>query len=312
MSSLTTDFQLLAEHSVDVICRIGLDHVLRYASPSCERILGWSPQELVGTTPDAVVLPDDMPVLLAAAQRMHEPDVDNSSSTIRVRCKNGSVVWMEINARLVRNARTGQPEEMVAVMRDVTERKALEQELAKLALTDGLTGLANRRAFDQALEREWLRMLREGSQMSLLLFDLDHFREFNDHYGHQAGDDCLRAVAAVLSFRARSSDVPARYGGEEFALLLPDTGAGGALEVAEQIRLAICRLRIPHSGNSAGGLLVSSSHGVATALALAGGRVSTAEGLLLAADNALYKAKVDGRNRIATSILLASAQRTAA
>jgi PleD family two-component response regulator len=105
---------------------------------------------------------------------------------------------MEMNARLVRDFTTGAPKEFVTVMRDITERKILEERLSALARTDGPTGLSNRRAFDEALEREWKRTLREGSQISLLLLDIDHIKEFNDRYGNQVGDDCLRTVAAAV------------------------------------------------------------------------------------------------------------------
>jgi diguanylate cyclase (GGDEF)-like protein len=105
--------------------------------------------------------------------------------------------------------------ELVVVMRDITERKILEDRLASFAMTDGLTGLSNRRSFDEVLDSEWKRTLREGPQISLLLLDLDHFKQFNDEYGHQVGDDCLRAVAATLKGAVRVTDIAARYGGEE-------------------------------------------------------------------------------------------------
>ena len=120
------------------------------------------------------------------------------------------MAWIEINPRLIRDAVTDAPLEAVLVMRDVTERKLLEEQLSAMAMTDGLTGLANRRAFDEALEREWRRTLREGAQMSLLLLDIDHFKEFNDLNGHQVGDDCLRAVAAATAGAVRQTDTVAR------------------------------------------------------------------------------------------------------
>jgi diguanylate cyclase (GGDEF)-like protein len=176
-----------------------------------------------------------------------------------------------------------------------------------MALTDGLTGLANRRAFDKALKSEWKRTLREGSEVSLLLLDIDHFKLFNDRYGHLVGDDCLRAVAAAVSGAVRASDSVARYGGEEIAVILPSTLIAGAVEVAEKVRSAVEALRLCHEGNPEGGGGVTVSVGVATALARVGGTMRMPESLLLAADNAMYKAKREGRNRVATSLLIASA-----
>ena len=203
-------------------------------------------------------------------------------------------------------------------MRDITDRKALEEQLSLLALTDDLTGLANRRAFDQALEREWHRTLREGSQISLLLLDIDHFKQFNDRYGQQFGDDCLRAVASGVAGAVRVSDIAARYGGEELCVVLPACDTIGASEIAERIRCSVESLRLVQEGtgkegkgeSSADGGLQSAasvtvSIGVATALARHGGTMRMPESLLMAADNALYKAKEAGRNRLSTTLLMA-------
>jgi diguanylate cyclase (GGDEF)-like protein len=212
---------------------------------------------------------------------------------------------MEMNARFVHNPVTGEPQEVVTILRDVTARKSLEDKLATLALTDGLTGISNRRAFDESLEREWKRTLREGSEISLLLLDIDYFKRFNDLYGHQVGDDCLRAVAAAVSGAVRATDIVARYGGEEIAVILPSTFTSGAVEVAEKVRSAIAALQLGLGNNPEGGGNVTVSIGVATALARQGGTIKMPESLLLAADNAMYKAKHEGRNRVATALLIA-------
>jgi diguanylate cyclase (GGDEF)-like protein len=193
------------------------------------------------------------------------------------------------------------------IMRDINESKMQEERLTTQALTDSLTGLANRRAFDRALVREWQRTLRGGSQISLLLLDVDHFKEFNDLYGRRTGDDCLRNVAAAVAGALRATDVAARYGGEEIAMILPLTAIAGAVEVAEKIRSAVDALRFPHQGNPAGSGWVTVSIGAAAALSRQGGPINfkMPEGLLLAADRALYKARNEGRNRVATSPLVA-------
>lgn len=300
------NFQFFAENSADIVCRVDLDKVMRYVSPSCFYILGWKPEEMTGKGPEAFVLAEDLPSLDAAAALIISPEVQNSPATVRMRKKDGSAAWMEINARLVRDPTTGGGREVVLIMRNITERKLQEERLAGLALTDGLTGLWNRRAFDEALEREWKRTTREGSQISLLLLDLDHFKEFNDQYGHQVGDDCLRAVATALFGAVRATDTVARYGGEEIAIILPSTDAAGAAEAAERVRASVESLRLTHLGNPEGSGWMTASIGAATALARYGGTMSMPAGLLQAADNALYKAKHGGRNRVATALLVAA------
>jgi diguanylate cyclase (GGDEF)-like protein len=181
----------------------------------------------------------------------------------------------------------------------------LEDRLSALAMTDGLTGVANRRAFDEALEREWKRTLREGTQMSLLLLDIDYFKRFNDWYGHQVGDDCLRAVAQAAVGVVRQTDIVARYGGEEIAIILPKVDTRGAEETAEKVRATIEALRLPHADNPEGRDWLTVSIGAATALARYGGTMRMPESLLLAADHAMYKAKHAGRNCVRTGLLIA-------
>lgn len=155
---------------------------------------------------------------------------------------------------------------VVAVVRDVTEQRDLQDKLASLATTDGLTGLANRSTFDERLAEEWARARRDGTQLSLLLINLDHFKAFNDHYGHLAGDGCLRALGRILSAEAkRPADVAARYGGEEFAVLLPNTDAQGCARVGEEIRAALHDLAMLHAQNPPS-RLVTASLGAATGL----------------------------------------------
>jgi diguanylate cyclase (GGDEF)-like protein len=182
--------------------------------------------------------------------------------------------------------------------REVAARRAKEAELARLVRLDGLTGLANRRAFDEALGREWSRCALAGTLVSLLLIDVDRFKALNDHYGHQTGDKCLRTIAATIGTAVRhSSDLVARYGGEEFAVLLPDTDAAAAEEVAERLRAEIEKLCISHKGYGVSGAVVTVSIGVATARP-AQSVLQGPEALVEAADHALYEAKRGGRNRV--------------
>ena len=168
------------------------------------------------------------------------------------------------------------------------------RELEKLSRQDGLTGIANRRYFDSYLVTEVRRAAREKAPVSLILSDVDHFKAFNDCYGHQAGDDCLRRVAAALSSAGRRpADLAARYGGEEFAIVLPGTVLEGAVDVAQAVSRVIDGLAIPHA-RSAVDQTVTLSQGV---VSLIPEKESASEDLIQHADQALYQAKQQGRNR---------------
>ncbi|MGB3201649.1 MAG: diguanylate cyclase, partial [Nodosilinea sp.] len=198
--------------------------------------------------------------------------------------------------------------EVLVIVRDITERKRAEAiqadlnqklqvvnaELNRLATLDGLTEIANRRSFDQALDLEWQRARRQQKSLSLILCDIDYFKPYNDNYGHLAGDDCLRQVAQVLdSVVQRPGDLVARYGGEEFVLLLPDTAIGGAIGVVEKIQAAIAQCRLPHAYSKVAPV-ITLSFGVVCH------RPSVEEHspreLVHRTDLALYQAKALGRN----------------
>ena len=169
------------------------------------------------------------------------------------------------------------------------------RELKRLSSMDGLTGLANRRQFDATLEQEWQRAVRSELPLSLLFADIDYFKRYNDSYGHQAGDDCLKKVADSLQKTVhRPSDLVSRYGGEEFVIILPDTTSEGAIAVAEKMLKHITDLQIPHE-NSDSADHVTLSIGVATLCPEEG---SSPDELIEAADRVLYKAKDNGRNCI--------------
>jgi diguanylate cyclase (GGDEF)-like protein len=176
--------------------------------------------------------------------------------------------------------------------RELKRRTRAETKLRRIARTDDLTGLPNRRAFRETFEREWRQAIRSGSTLSLLYVDADYFKSFNDRYGHGRGDEVLRAIAGTFdgSIR-RPRDIAARYGGEEFAVILPETDLAGALTIAEKIRQAITAMAIVHEGSPY--QHVTASIGVASARVFRGAERSA---LLEAADQALYRAKAAGRN----------------
>ncbi|MDO8605286.1 MAG: diguanylate cyclase [Phaeospirillum sp.] len=192
---------------------------------------------------------------------------------------------------------------VVETLRDNTEQKLAQMALHSLAVKDGLTGLANRRSFDERLEADWLHSIREQAPISLLLIDVDHFKLYNDTYGHQKGDTCLKEVAAAMTTQVfRPADLAARYGGEEFAVIMPNTDLDGALRVADRIREAVEDLNLPHSASQTTDR-VTLSAGAASAVPTDD---QTPVDLIAAADAALYRAKHAGRNRVLGAELVAA------
>jgi diguanylate cyclase (GGDEF)-like protein len=257
----------------------------------------------------AAYLPEDRPLVAATFNNaMRDPAPFECSA--RLLRADGAL--RHVLSRGVAQAdETGEIIAIFGVFLDITEQKKIEQDLKEahalsersnralheLAMQDSLTGLPNRRHFDLALTQEFKRAARDGVDISLIMIDLDHFKGFNDLYGHPAGDECLRKVSeAIAGVPQRPADLVARYGGEELVVLLPNTGAEGAETVARLLRNAVHDLRIPHRVNPGG--VVTVSCGVASFVPQTDPHVPVM--LLERADKALYQAKMAGRNRVVT------------
>ena len=289
-------FRLVAEGSSDMVTRIGLDERIEYASPSSVRIVGWRPDQLVGTPALAGVNPEDLPRLEKLIAALRRGETEEVRATYRTRHREKSEIWVETTLRITRKV-SGEINGVVGISRDMTQQKDMEGRLATLAIEDGLTGLANRRRFDERLEEEWTRACRERTSLGLLLIDIDHFKTYNDEYGHPAGDACLRAVAAILAAEAqRTTDLAARYGGEEFAMLLPNTDAAGCARIGERIFRAIREAGLVHALNLPSGMVTASLGGAICQPAIE--RSAGCASLVEAADRALYAAKDGGRDRL--------------
>lgn len=305
-------FKRMVENSLDVLCLVAPGGNCTYCSPSSLRVLGWDPEEMLVRFPKHLIHPSDA----QGAKLSHERHLsgnggDDLPNEMRVRKKDGNYSWFEVTSSLIRDKVTNAPWQVLLNMRDISSRRLLEQQLEALALTDPLTGLGNRRAFTWALEHEWRRACREQGEISLLMLDADNFKGINDTYGHDTGDECLCAIAETIrAVGRRPGDMAARYGGEEFTLILPATDAEGAAEVAEQLRVEIKALNLPHSLNHEHGLVVTVSVGAATAVLGGGGDDPRyPAGLLKAAVAALYRAKQEGRNRVERALIVAGSRR---
>jgi diguanylate cyclase (GGDEF)-like protein/PAS domain S-box-containing protein len=299
LASKEANFRVLAEGSSDMVTRIGLDNRVYYASPSSVRIVGWRPDQLVGTPALAGVNPEDLPGVMETVTALKRGETEEARISYRTRHREKTEIWVETTLRITRKL-TGEIDGVVAISRDMTEQKELEEKLETLATKDSLTGLANRRRFDERLQQEWARGYRDGKPLSVLMIDVDHFKKFNDQYGHPAGDACLRSVAEILAAEARRpGDLAVRYGGEEFALLLPSTEAAGCELVGERVRAELRKLCVAHALNPPS-KQVTVSLGGATIWPNAERSIGSSS-LINAADRALYAAKKGGRDRLVMS-----------
>lgn len=272
-----------------------------YIGPQIEELLGWEPTSWVSVQDWAARMhEEDREKVVNFCVSQSQAGVDHEAD-YRALTKDGRYVWIRDVVHVVRNAE-GEVESLIGFMFDISERKQTEQklielqkELEQLSFKDGLTGVANRRMFDSVMEMEWLNARRTRQPLSLIMVDIDYFKQYNDYYGHLQGDDCLKRVSQALSDSAsRARDFVARFGGEEFVLVLPESNAEAAAAVAERCRKAIFKLQIPHDKSHISQLL-SISLGVGTVVP---GQHEQPLDFINAVDKRLYQAKQSGRNCI--------------
>lgn len=281
--------RLVLDRTSDIVLRLGLDGTLRYASPSAQRVWGYPPEELTGKVMFHLVSPEDLPAVLDARRRaLASPDA-TAIVEYRVICKDGSPVWMESHMRATVDEQ-GDAVGTVSIVREVTGRRKLIEDLTRQATTDPLTGAYNRRAFDGALDAILTSAPASEVLGYIAVFDLDHFKDVNDGYGHAAGDTVLQRFAGVLKASVREGDLVARLGGEEFAVFLRAMAPGQARLVCERIR----KRQEKAESLNAGGQVIRVTVSVGISPLVAG---QTVEETVKTADAALYRAKNAGRNR---------------
>ncbi|MCF6780267.1 MULTISPECIES: sensor domain-containing diguanylate cyclase [Pseudomonadaceae] len=271
-----------------------------YIGPQIETLLGWPQSSWVSANDWAERMhPEDRDSVVGFCVSQSQAGIDHEAD-YRALTRDGGYVWIRDVVHVLRN-KEGEVEALIGFMFDISQRKQAEQQLAQLqqqleelSYVDGLTSVANRRMFDNRLQVEWNNAQRTAQPLSLILLDIDFFKEYNDHYGHIRGDDCLKSVAQALSGAAlRPRDLMARYGGEEFVLLLPETDAKAAAQVAERCRQLINEQNIEHARSQVSPLLTLSL-GVGT---LIPGPLDQPQAFLETVDRLLYQAKRQGRNR---------------
>jgi diguanylate cyclase (GGDEF)-like protein/PAS domain S-box-containing protein len=264
----------------DLRCTLDLNGRFMDVTPAWEPLLGLRREALVGSELRAIVHDDDWPKMVSETRGMTDGLPGRRTFEVRCRTTTGDWVWLEWAAQLASGEGL-----IYASVRDVTERKAREQDLERAALLDPLTGLSNRRGFARALERELAAAKRHDLRPGLVVVDLDHFKAINDRHGHNVGDKLLVRAAEILVQAVRASDLPARIGGDEFAVLLPDCDLVKAEQVTGKVVAALRGCSVEALG---GPVEVSASAGVAV---LGQRGVETAEELMTAADRAMYRAK---------------------
>lgn len=272
-----------------------------YIGPQIEPLLGWTQASWISANDWAErIHEEDRERVVSFCISQSQSGIDHEAD-YRALTADGSYVWIRDVVHVLRNE-AGETEALVGFMFDISERKkteeqllALQKQLEEYSYKDGLTGINNRRMFDSVMEVEWASAQRSRRPLSLILLDIDYFKQFNDHYGHIQGDESLKRVAQALEWAAvRPRDCVARYGGEEFALILPETDGESAQAIAERCRKLISHLRIPHE-HSVVAPLLTISLGVGTILPEAG---DTPQAFLSEVDRLLYQAKRQGRDRL--------------
>lgn len=307
-------YRLLAENISDVIWILDVNEFrFRYVSPSVERLRGYTAEEVMEQDLSAAIAPESLKKLqnelAGRIQKFMDGEEGFNTDEVEQPCKNGTTVWTEATTSIHINPTNGHIE-VYGVSRDITERKNAEQKmklanlqmetqmkqiqglqmiLREQSIRDPLTNLYNRRYLDETLMREFERVKRDKGHLSIIIADIDHFKNINDSMGHQVGDKYLIAISKIFERKARQSDIVCRYGGEEFLIMMPDTGAEVAKQRADEIRRLCSEAKFTYKRKS---VIATLSFGVATYPE----HGNDPQEIIQKADEALYRSKALGRN----------------
>lgn len=290
-------FRLIAEHSSDVITVLNASGLFTYISPAGKDILGFASNEVIGQHVFHFIHEEDIETIQECYQQLFIEKF--YVITYRVKRSDGTYIWFESSLRRLKTKQTNE-DKIYVISRNITERKMMEEKLKEaniflqdLSAKDGLTQVWNRRSFNEELTEKWFIATAQHQTLSLIMFDVDFFKQFNDTYGHIAGDHCLQKVAKTVHELVSAFGFKLfRYGGEEFTILLHKASANAAAELAEQVRQAVEHLQIPHEASHTHEV-VTVSCGLYTCLPT---DEKTLEQFIQQADHMLYEAKEAGRN----------------
>lgn len=285
----------IVDAAMNGIITINEHGIIQSFNPAATQMFGYEEDEAIGQNVSLIVSPPHDSKHDGYLQRYissREAHIVGKPREVMGKRKNGSLFPVEL---FVSARQIGKHWLFIGILHDISERKAMQAKLVELATTDGLTGLFNRAHFNDRLNEEFKRSKRyQQHALSLIILDADHFKSVNDYYGHQAGDALLIAIAQMTQQCARETDIVARYGGEEFVVIMPDSNANEALQLAERVRKSIEGIQIEHNGHSI-------NRTVSIGIACLEHSDSDSDVLLSRADQALYQAKESGRNTVVLS-----------
>ncbi|MET1411055.1 diguanylate cyclase [Roseibium sp. HPY-6] len=298
------DFEAIVKLSRDAVIQLSLDGTPLFISPAAEKLFGWSAEDLKGHLSDLVYIdtPDkDAHALHRILSGSGNPEDCPSNAELQLRSAYGPLIWLDVSVHLQQDS-NGAPCNFTIFCRSIAKQRELESLLEAASQSDPLTGLYNRRAFEDNLKREWAIALREKTHTSLIKVTLDRFEALTENFGPGAAEDCLTKVAAMLKETARRpADIAARTASSEFSLLLPRTHEMGAETISAYIHIAIQDLGIPNPDNASGGDgIVTASVGAVCAVAEQTGVSESSEFLLSAAESCVFQARQEGGNRVKT------------
>jgi len=286
----------IVEFSDDAIIGQNSEGIISSWNSGAEKLYGYTREEAVGRSFSLLVPPDRADEILVITGKIVNGEPVDRYETVRIR-KDGTMTDVSLTMSPIKDV-SGKVTGASAIYHDITVRKRAEEMLRRLSTIDGLTGIANRRAFDTSLGEEWKRAKRGGYKISLLMIDVDQFKRYNDSYGHIKGDECLRQVADTLKRDARRpGDLVARFGGEEFVVVFSMQEDHQAICFAKKLCRDIEALKIPHEKSNVSDY-VTVSIGVASMIPT---EDISEVNLITSADAALYTAKSEGRNRVSAA-----------